>query len=97
MTNDASRAPTRCLLREQVIESVTPSLVVFSDDVAMLRRADKLNLLSKTRNSWPESVPWVTIDSARLNAMHVLTDTTIDSQDVAFVQFTSGSTAEPKV
>ncbi len=56
-----------------------------------------MNMLSKTRNLWIEAIPWVVIDASRLDLNNQLTEDTLDSQDVAFIQFTSGSTAEPKV
>ena len=95
----------------KVVADCAPKLVLTDSDIMLLRSADLLNPLSKTRHLWPKQVEFkdtnnfgrtATILSnfnfwKRSSSKKQTTDErTVSGQDIAFLQYTSGSTGDPK-
>jgi acyl-CoA synthetase (AMP-forming)/AMP-acid ligase II len=93
-----------------VIRDCNPRLILTDSRVSMLYHADGMNPFSKSRGLWP-SLPFKETDTlghtrnglwpiwkhqSRSTTSSSCDDTTIITSDLAFLQYTSGSTGNPK-
>lgn len=94
-----------------IVDACGPRLIVVSNDVNQLRQASKLNFLSPARRMWPD-LPYKVVGSAAADSgraalpwlgirrkgsdVECFDEASLVESDVAFLQFTSGSTSEPK-
>lgn len=83
----------------KVVEDCQPACILTDGAVSTLKRVDQLNPVSKTRSLWPSSVPYHRTDAlVAKKSKKVLSfdDDSIQLNDLAFLQYTSGSTSLPK-
>lgn len=81
-------------------------IILVNADIKYVRAYDQYNPLSKSRHLWPTKIKFVDVHSEikqRLTAMNmfskkskVFDDDSITENDIAFLQYTSGSTGSPK-
>ena len=70
--------------------ALTNKMYNFAKKVAGIKE-----MFSKEKKKWPD-VEWILTDSVKVNANSNRFDCKIERSDLAFLQYTSGSTSEPK-
>lgn len=82
----------------KVLQLCNAKLVLADTDICLWRRTDKINPLSDSRRLWPAGTEFIdtTKLATRKSSGVLLKSAVINQDDLAFLQFTSGSTSEPK-
>ena len=83
----------------KVVEDCSPGLILMDTRISRLRQVDRSNPLSKTRGLWPNHIDTKITDSLSISNSAVasyVSPSFVDANNIAFLQYTSGSTGEPK-
>jgi len=80
----------------KVIQDCDPILILTDSRVNGLRALDKRNPVSKSRGLWPKHVRFQVTDKLPRKSQLYFDEERSTGSDVAFLQYTSGSTGEPK-
>ncbi|CAM9505471.1 unnamed protein product, partial [Chrysoparadoxa australica] len=80
----------------KVVHDCQPVLLLVDSQVSKLRKLGKLNVFSRTRSMWPDISFYRTDDSAMLCGQKCFDEPLLTGTDLAFLQYTSGSTGDPK-
>ena len=57
---------------------------------------DALSRFKRPSGGWPDHLTWITTDDITVSTVGTLPDVSHQENDIAFLQYTSGSTSEPK-
>ncbi|CAB9522495.1 Putative fatty-acid--CoA ligase FadD21 [Seminavis robusta] len=83
----------------RVIDDCNPALILTDTRINRCRQLDMSNMFSKTRQLWPSSIEFKVTDRLQHTKMDASLTSNFDlpaQTDIAFMQYTSGSTGMPK-
>ena len=89
----------------KVVDDCQPRLLLIDSDISLLKTMDAMTPFSKSRSLWPSGVTYQVTDKLNKNTVNDMAaletevlgpGESIQANDLAFLQYTSGSTGEPK-
>ncbi|CAB9527997.1 Putative fatty-acid--CoA ligase FadD21 [Seminavis robusta] len=82
---------------EKVINDCQPVLILTDMAIMAMKKVDELKPFSKSKGMWPKDIPFKVTDAFSLaSKTRSFDQEDIVESDIAFYQYTSGSTGDPK-